>query len=79
MPAQLLQLCLTLWDPMDCSPPGSCGMRFSRQEFSWSGLAYSPSGDLPDPGIEPMFPASPELQVDPLLLSHWGGEVPNIG
>ena len=23
MHAKLLQLCLTLWDPMDCSPPGS--------------------------------------------------------
>ena len=23
MRAKLLQLCLTLWDPMDCSPPGS--------------------------------------------------------
>ena len=22
--AQLLQLCLTLCDPMDCSPPDSC-------------------------------------------------------
>ena len=25
-------------------------MGFSRQEY-WSGLPYSPSGDLPDPGI----------------------------
>ena len=23
MLAKLLQSCLTLWDPMDCSPPGS--------------------------------------------------------
>ena len=26
-------------------------------------------GDLPDPGIKPVSPA---LQVDSLLLSHWG-------
>ena len=28
-------------------------MKFSRQEY-WSGLPCSPSGDLPDPGMEPM-------------------------
>ena len=28
-------------------------MEFSRQEY-WRGLAFLPSGDLPDPGIEPM-------------------------
>ena len=32
-------------------------MRFSREEH-WSGLAFPPPGDLPDPGIEPV---SPEL------------------
>ena len=31
-------------------------MGFSRQEY-WSGLPFPPSGDLPDPGIEPMSPA----------------------
>ena len=36
-------------------------MRFSRQEY-WSGLSFPISGDLPDPGIEPTFPASPALQ-----------------
>ena len=30
------------------------------------------SGDLPDPGIEPMSPVSPALQVDSLPLSYWG-------
>ena len=29
-------------------------MDFSRQEY-WSGLPCPPPGDLPDPGIEPMF------------------------
>ena len=28
----------------------------SRQEY-WSGLPFPPPGDLPDPGIEPTFPA----------------------
>ena len=36
-------------------------MGFSRQEY-WSGLFPSP-GDLPNPGIEPGFPA---LQADTL-------------
>ena len=30
----------------------------------WSGLPFPSPGDLPDPGIEPTFPA---LQVDSLL------------
>ena len=30
-------------------------MEFSRQEY-WGGLPFPPAGDLPDPGIEPMFP-----------------------
>ena len=56
------QLCLTLCDPMDCSPPGSSvhGNFFFRQEYS-SKLPLSPSGDLPDPGIEPASPVSPAL------------------
>ena len=31
-------------------------MGFSGQEY-WSGLPFPFSGDLPDPGIEPEFPA----------------------
>ena len=32
-------------------------MEFPRQEY-WSGLLFPASGDLPDPGIEPISPAS---------------------
>ena len=46
-------------------------MGFSRQEY-WSGLPFPSSGDLPNPGIEPGSPVSSALQVDCLLLSHWG-------
>ena len=35
-------------------------MGFSRQEY-WSGLPYTPPGDLPDLGIELRTPPSPEL------------------
>ena len=31
-------------------------VEFPRQEY-WSGLPFPPPGDLPDPGMEPMFPA----------------------
>ena len=37
-------------------------MGFSEQEY-WSGLPFPSPGDLPDPGIEPRFPA---LQADAL-------------
>ena len=36
------QLCLTLCDPIDCSPPGSLSMEFSRQEY-WRWVAISSS------------------------------------
>ena len=35
-------------------------MRFPKQEY-WSGLAFPPPGDLPDPGIKL---ASPALQAN---------------
>ena len=30
-------------------------MKFSRQEY-WKGLPFPPTGDLPDPGMEPIYP-----------------------
>ena len=50
------QACPTLCDPIDCSLPGSSVHGFSRQEY-WSGLLFSPPGDLPNPGIKPTSPA----------------------
>ena len=38
--------CPTLCDPMDCIPPGSLSLEFSRQEY-WSGLPFpSPSSHV---------------------------------
>ena len=45
-------------DYIACQAPLS--IEFSRQEY-WSGLPYSPPGDLPDPGIESMSLSSPVL------------------
>ena len=50
------QSCLTSGNPIDCSPPGSSvhGILQART-LEW--VAISSSKDLPDPGIEPTFPA----------------------
>ena len=58
----VVQSCLSLCDPMDCSPPGSSVHGFSRQE-QWSGLPFPSPGDLSDPGSEPR---SSVLQADSL-------------
>ena len=42
---EVAQSCLTLCDPMDCSPQAPPSMEFSRQEY-WSGLQF------PSPGLE---------------------------
>ena len=56
------QSCLTLCDPMDCSPPGFSAMGFSSQEY-WNGLPFPSPGVRPNPGIKP---GSPALQADSL-------------
>ena len=58
--AQSLQSCLTLCNPLDCSPPGSCVLGFSKQGY-WSGLPSPPPEDLPNSGIEPRSLMSPAL------------------
>ena len=56
-----VQLFATLWT---IAHQASLSMGFSRQEY-WDGLPCPPSGDLPDPGIEP------------LCLLHWqAGSLP---
>ena len=43
------QLCPTLCDPMDCSPPGSSVHGFSKQKC-WNGLLFPTLGDFLDLG-----------------------------
>ena len=50
------QLCLTLRTPWTVARQAPLSMEFSRQEY-WSGLPFPFPGDLPNPGIEPGFPA----------------------
>ena len=60
MYAKLLQSCLTLGNPMNCSPPGS-SVHGILQAKIWSRLPCPPSGDLLNPGIEPMSLMTPVL------------------
>ena len=55
--ALVTQWCLTLCDPLDCSPPGSSvhGILQARI-LEWVAISLL-QGDLPDPGIEPVSPA----------------------
>ena len=64
-----------LWTVLSQAP---LSVGFSRQVY-WSGLPCSSPGDLPDLGIESVSPASPALQADSLLLSHWGSHFPEYG
>ena len=57
-------LCLTLCNPMDCSPPSSSvhGILQARI-LEWVAIPFS--RDLPDPGVEPR---SPTLQADSFII-----------
>ena len=52
-----VQLFVNLWTVARQAP---LSMGFPKQEY-WSGLPFSPPGDLPNPGIEL---TSPALKVD---------------
>ena len=60
MYAKLLQLYLTLCDPVELAHQAPLSVAFSRQE-DWNVLLCPPLGDLPDPGIKPAFLTSPAL------------------
>ena len=55
------QLCLTLCDPMDCSPPGSSFGILQARILEW--VAIPSSRRFPNPEIEP---GSPAFQADSL-------------
>ena len=46
------QSCPTPSDPWTAAYQAPPSVGFSRQKY-WSGLPFPPTGDLPDPGIEP--------------------------
>ena len=61
------QSCLTLCNPMDCSPAGSSVHEVSQARIlEW--VAISSSRDIPDPGIDLSLLHTRILHY----LSHWG-------
>ena len=70
--AKLLQSCLTLCDPMDCSPPGSSDHGILQVRIlEWVAMLSSRAPSWP--GIEPVSLAlSPAWQANSLPLSHQG-------
>ena len=70
-----VRLFATLW-AIACQAPLSMG--FSKQDY-WNGLLCSPSGDLPDPGIEPGSLMSPAWQVGSLPLEPHGRPMQDNG
>ena len=69
--AKSLQLCLTLCDPVNYSPPGSSVHGIFQTRILVVGCHATP-GDLPNPRTEPVAPA------DSLPLSHRGSPQWNI-
>ena len=59
--SSVAQSCPTLCDPIQ-------SLEFSKPAY-WSGLPFPSPGDLPNPGIEPRFPA---LQVNSLPAEPQG-------
>ena len=58
--SESLQSCPTLCSPMDCSPPGSSVLGVLQAgTLEW--VASPSPGDLPNPGVEPLFLMSPAL------------------
>ena len=53
--------CVRLCHPMGpAAHQAPLSMGFPGQAY-WGGLPFPPPGDLPHPGIQPMFPVSPAL------------------
>ena len=68
MHAKLLQSCLTLYDPMDCSLPGSA-VHGILQATTLEWVAMPSSRGSSRPGIELRSPASPALAGEFFTMS----------
>ena len=67
----VIQLCPTLCDPVDRSPPGSSVHEILQARIvEWVAIPFS--RDLPNPGIEPKSPvlAGGFFTIEPLGKSH---------
>ena len=68
MNVKVIQLCLTLCNPMDYTAHGILQARL----LEW--VAFHSPGDLPNPGIKPRSPA---LQTDSLAAEPQGKQIDN--
>ena len=66
--AKSLQSCLTLCDPMDCSPP-STSVHGILQARILKWLPFPSPGGLPEPGIRPKSLKSPAVAASLPLAS----------
>ena len=65
-------------NPWTVAHQAPLSMGFSRPKY-WSGLPFPPPRDLPNPGIEPVFPGHLlHWQVDSSPLSHQGSPVCSV-
>ena len=71
----IAQSCLTLCDPVDCSPPGA-SVRGVLQARTLEWVAVPSLGDLPHPGMDC---GSPALESDSLPSEPPGGLLENRG
>ena len=67
--SEVVQSCPTLWDPMDCSLPGSFVHGIFQARIG-SGLPFPSPGDLSNPGTEPRSATS-----EPPGKSLWGRRI----
>ena len=76
--SEVAQLCQTLCDTVDCSPPGSSihGILQTRV----LGCHFFLQGNLPDPGMEPWYPAlqADALTSEPPLEQYMNQELPDV-
>ena len=67
--------CVRLFStPWTAAHQAPLSLGFSRQEY-WHGLPCPPPAGLPNPGIEPVSPATSASLVDSLLLNHQGSPI----
>ena len=72
--AKSLQLCLTLFDPMVCSPPGSSLHGILQAGIlEWVSMPFCRGSSWPREDLH--LPVAPALQADSLLLSHQRGPI----
>ena len=77
--SEVVQSCLTLSDPMDCSPPGSSihGI-FQARVLEWDAIAFSQVYAQETPNLPPLKPVPPTaahalLAVPPLTFAFSPG------